>query len=86
MRKVIMDGVSVDKMLDKELDTSKLSGVTITPNGQFFRTDKQGFLPKMLEEMYIDRSKFKKMMIQAKKDYEEVLIELEKRGLQEKLY
>jgi DNA polymerase elongation subunit (family B) len=81
-----MDGVSVDKMLDKELDTSKLSGVTITPNGQFFRTDKQGFLPKMLEEMYIDRSKFKKMMIQAKKDYEEVLIELEKRGLQEKLY
>lgn len=70
MRNMIMSGVSVDKMLDKELDTSKLSGVTITPNGQFFRTDKQGFLPKMLEEMYIDRSKFKKMMIQAKKDYE----------------
>jgi len=70
MRNMIMGGVSVDKMLDKELDTSKLSGVTITPNGQFFRTDKQGFLPKMLEEMYIDRSKFKKMMIQAKKDYE----------------
>jgi len=70
MREVIMRGVSVDKMLDKQLDTSKLSGVTITPNGQFFRTDKQGFLPKMLEEMYVDRSKFKKMMIQAKKDYE----------------
>ena len=49
MRNMIMSGVSVDKMLDKELDTSKLSGVTITPNGQFFRTDKQGFLPKMLE-------------------------------------
>jgi len=70
MRNMIMSGVSVDKMLDKELDTSKLSGVTITPNGQFFRTGKQGFLPKMLEEMYVDRSKFKKMMIQAKKDYE----------------
>jgi DNA polymerase elongation subunit (family B) len=61
---------TVDKMLDKEVDTSKLKNVTITPNGQFFRTDKQGFLPKMLEEMYVDRSKFKKMMIQAKKDYE----------------
>jgi DNA polymerase elongation subunit (family B) len=47
-----------------------MSAHTITPNGQFFRTDKQGFLPKMLEEMYVDRSKFKKMMIQAKKDYE----------------
>jgi DNA polymerase elongation subunit (family B) len=44
MRELIMSGVSVDKMLDKEIDTSKLSGVTITPNGQFFRTDKQGFL------------------------------------------
>jgi DNA polymerase elongation subunit (family B) len=30
----------------------------------------QGFLPKMMEEMYEDRKKFKKMMIQAKKDYE----------------
>ncbi len=37
---------------------------------QFFRTDIQGFLPKMMEEMYEDRKKFKKMMIQAKKDYE----------------
>ena len=70
MRNMIMSGVSVDKLLNKEVDTSKLKNVTITPNGQFFRTDKQGFLPKMLEEMYIDRSKFKKMMIQAKKDYE----------------
>lgn len=70
MRKIIMSNVSVDKMLNKEVDTSKLSNVTITPNGQFFRTDKQGFLPKMLEEMYVDRSKFKKMMIQAKKEYE----------------
>ena len=70
MREIIMRGVSVDKLLNKEVDTSKLKNVTITPNAQFFRTDKQGFLPKMLEEMYVDRSKFKKMMIQSKKDYE----------------
>jgi DNA polymerase elongation subunit (family B) len=71
MRDVISKGVSVDKMLNKEVDTSKLTGVTITPNGQFFRTDKQGFLPKMLEEMYIDRSKFKKLMLKAKQEYED---------------
>jgi DNA polymerase elongation subunit (family B) len=65
-----MNTVSVDKLLTKEVNLDKLEGATITPNGQFFRTDKQGFLPKMLEEMYVDRSKFKKMMIQAKKDYE----------------
>ena len=70
MRQIISDGVNVDKMLGKEVDTSKLQGVTITPNGQFFRTDKQGFLPKMLEEMYQDRKKFKKLMISAKQEYE----------------
>jgi DNA polymerase elongation subunit (family B) len=70
MRDVISKGVSVDKMIDQNVDTSKLTGVTITPNGQFFRTDKQGFLPKMLEEMYVDRSKFKKLMLKAKQEYE----------------
>ena len=70
MRDVISKGVSVDKLIEQNVDTSKLTGVTITPNGQFFRTDKQGFLPKMLEEMYIDRSKFKKLMLKAKQEYE----------------
>ena len=70
MRDVISKGVSVDKMIEQNVDTSKLTGVTITPNGQFFRTDKQGFLPKMLEEMYVDRSKFKKLMLKAKQEYE----------------
>jgi DNA polymerase elongation subunit (family B) len=84
MIEILSQGVSVDKMLNKKINIDALNGATLTPNGQFFRTDKQGFLPKMLEEMYDDRSKFKKMMNQAKKDYEEVLMELEKRGLQEK--
>jgi len=70
MRQIISDGVNVDKMLSKEVDTSKLQGVTITPNGQFFRTTEQGFLPKMLEEMYEDRKKFKKLMLSAKQEYE----------------
>jgi len=70
MRKVISSGVTVDKLLNKSVDTSELEGVTLTPNGQFFRTDIQGFLPKMMEEMYEDRKKFKGLMIQAKKEYE----------------
>jgi len=70
MRDVLSQGVSVDKLLKCQIDTSKLSGVTITPNGQYFRTDVQGFLPKMMEEMYVDRSKFKKMMLAAKQEYE----------------
>ena len=70
MRDILSQGVSVDKLLKKQIDLSALENATITPNGQFFRTDIQGFLPKMMEDMYEDRKKFKKMMIQAKKDYE----------------
>jgi len=85
MRDIIMRGVSVDKLLTKSVDLSKMSGYTITPNGQFFSTTKQGFLPKMLEEMYIDRSKFKKMMIQAKKDYEVETDETKKNELDKRI-
>ena len=70
MRDIISKGVTVDKMLKKEVDTSKLVGVSITPNGQFFRTDVRGFLPTMLEEMYTDRKKYKDMKLDAEREYE----------------
>ena len=70
MQSVLKSEVNVDSLLDQKIDTKELNGVTLTPNGQFFRTDKQGFLPKMMEEMYVDRKKFKNLMIQAQKDYE----------------
>jgi len=70
MREIVSQGVSVDKLLFKSVNLSNLSGATITPNGQFFRTDIQGFLPRMMEEMYEDRKKFKKMMLVAKQEYE----------------
>ena len=78
MRKIISSHVDVNKMLKKELDLSSLKDVTITPNGQYFRTDIQGFLPKMLEEMYEDRKKFKKLMLQAKQEYENETDEVKK--------
>lgn len=70
MRKIISSGVSVNKLLQKSVDLSGLDGVTMTPNGQFFRTDIRGFLPQMMDDMYNDRKKFKKMMLQAKQEYE----------------
>jgi len=64
--------VNVENMLNKSIDTSFLGPLncTLTPNGQLFRTDKKGFLPQMLEDIYVDRSKFKKLMLKAKQDYE----------------
>ena len=70
MREVLSQGIDVNRLLAKKADLSKLKGVTITPNGQFFRTDIQGFLPRMMEEMYTDRKKFKNLMLKAKQEYE----------------
>jgi DNA polymerase elongation subunit (family B) len=70
MREVITQGVTVEKLLDRKVNLSRISNVTITPNGQFFRTDKQGFIPKMMEEMYEDRKKFKKLMIKSQQNYQ----------------
>jgi DNA polymerase elongation subunit (family B) len=62
--------MSVDKLLDKKVDTSILKGVTLTPNGALFKTTKRGFLPEIMQSMYDDRVKYKKLMLQAKQDYE----------------
>ncbi len=67
--KKVKSGVSVDKMLDGiRLDI--VDKTTITPNGAMFRTDKQGFLPAMMEELYNERVIYKKKMLKAQQDYE----------------
>ena len=62
--------ITVDKMLDKKIDTSILKGVTLTPNGALFKTTTKGFLPELMQKMYDDRVKYKQLMLEAKKDYE----------------
>lgn len=65
-------GASVDNLLAETVDTSSLApmGVTMTPNGRLFRKDFQGFLPKLMQTMYDDRKKYKKLMIEAKQENE----------------
>jgi len=64
--------ININNLLSKSIDTSFLKSLncTITPNGQLFRSDVQGFLPRMMVEMYDDRKKFKKMMLVAQQEYE----------------
>jgi len=61
-------GMSVDKLLRKEIDTSVLKDITMTPNGALFKTNKKGFLPEMMQQMYDDRVKYKKYMLEAKQN------------------
>jgi len=84
MVQVLESGVNVERLLYRKVDTSKLKGVTITPNGQFFYTEKRGFLPEMMFSMYNDRKVYKKKALQAKQELEnetnpDLRFEIEKR-------
>ena len=62
--------LSVDKMLDGvQLDIPQKT--TITPNGALYRTDKHGFLSEMMQDIYNDRTVYKKKMLKSKQDYED---------------
>ena len=62
--------LGVDSML-KETNIDVPDRCTITPNGALYRKDKKGFLPEMMQEIYDDRTIFKKKMLQAKQDFED---------------
>jgi len=63
-------GISVDKILNQEVDLSDLKGQTVCANGACYDTTRQGFLPKMMQKIYDERKQYKKLMLQAKQEYE----------------
>jgi DNA polymerase elongation subunit (family B) len=64
--------VSVDKLLNQEIDTSyvKRRDLALSGNGWTYRKDVKGFMPELMEMMYINRSKFKKQMLRVQQEYE----------------
>lgn len=60
--------VTIDGLLnhDKTYDGDHC----MAANGHLFRRDKQGFLPEMMQTMYDDRSKYKRLMIEWQKKKE----------------
>ena len=63
--------VNVENMLNQKSDLSDLDTRTITPNGAQFRTDKQGFLPELMDKLYKERVIYKDKMAKAKALYQE---------------
>ena len=59
----------VDKILEGTVRND--TEYSMTPNGAFFRKDKRGFLPEIMENIYNDRVKYKKLMLQAQQEYED---------------
>ena len=62
--------VSLDKIIDGEIEAPQ--EMCLTANGYYYRKDAQGFLPEMMELMYNERVQYKKKMIEAQKELEEV--------------
>ena len=65
-----MKDAKVDNFL-KETPLNLPDNSTITPNGALYRKDIKGFLPQMMQDIYDDRTVYKKKMLKAKQDYED---------------
>jgi DNA polymerase elongation subunit (family B) len=62
---------SVDELLRGTFEVDKFNKeYSHAANGCLYRKDHQGFLPALMERMYNDRTKYKKLMIEAKQRYE----------------
>jgi len=59
--------VDITDLLDKQVDTS--DGNCMAANGTMYRTGKQGFLPRIIQKEYNDRTIYKKKMLEAEQQY-----------------
>jgi DNA polymerase elongation subunit (family B) len=66
-------GEPAEGMVDKILDGKMIYATEycMTPNGAFFRKDKKGFMPELMESVYNERVKYKKLMLEAQQKYED---------------
>jgi DNA polymerase elongation subunit (family B) len=62
--------VTVDKILNHEIDFEPYKEYAVCANGAMYRKDVRGFLPELMEKIYKDRTIYKKKMIAAKQEYE----------------
>ena len=70
---------TVDRLLEQTIDLSDLTDRTVCANGAMYDISKMGFLPKMMQRIYEDRTIYKKKMLIAKQQYEKTpTVELEK--------
>lgn len=70
MRGLIEPGVNVDSILNGQVQRSVDLDKPMAATGQYFDNSKQGFMPKMIEELYDERSSIKKKMLASKQSLE----------------
>jgi DNA polymerase elongation subunit (family B) len=62
--------VSVDKIINKEVDFGDLTDKCVTANGCLYDKTKSGIFPELVEKIFNDRQIYKKKMLAAKQEFE----------------
>ena len=64
--------VTVNRLIERESDLSELKekDYCMTSNGYCFGRDKQGIFPEIVEKLFDDRKKYKKLMLEAQTNFE----------------
>lgn len=73
----------IDDLVNKRMDLSylKSAGMTVSPAGINFDTSRKGVLPEILEKMFDERQRYKKIMLSKEKELELVKEELARRNV-----
>ena len=64
--------VNVDNLLSGETRPRLEANECAAASGQYFKTDKQGILPKIIDEMYSERVVIKRQMINSQRELERI--------------
>ena len=62
---------AMDGVYDKYRDHLKHTNVTLSPNGCMWTRTRRGFLPELMDQMYRERSEYKRMMLDQMQLYED---------------
>lgn len=65
-------GITIDKLLNKDIDIKNINGKCITANGCMYDITKKGIFPKLVEKIFNDRQYFKKEMLRENSKLEEI--------------
>ena len=73
--------LSVDKLVNKTEDISVPSNICVAANGATYSKETTGFMPELVRTIYNERVQYKKRMLQAKQDVEDIENEMKRRGI-----
>lgn len=75
IRKRLSANLSTDELLAGDLDDYRddfvNENLVVAGNMQCYTKEKRGFLPELMESMFNDRSKYKKLMLEAETEYQQ---------------